>query len=79
MKTSWRKFHLTLKIGIILLIVGTAPFLVVMTLDAIGLVRAGNLVLGTGPLVGLTFYPAVILIIVGIFQTRKAAKKTAHS
>ena len=77
MKTNWKKFHLLLKIGIILFIIGCGPFFIVMGLDALGVIKAGNLALGTGPLVFLTFYPSLILFIIGSILTyRKREKST---
>lgn len=76
-KTTWKKFHITLKIGILLLIFGSLPFLIVMVLDSLGSVTSGNFALGTGPLLVLTRYPAFILIVVGIILTwRKANRAT---
>jgi hypothetical protein len=75
MKLGWNKLHLVLKIGLIILLIGCGPFFVVMGLDALGIVSAGNLALGTGPLVGLSFYPSLILIIIGIILTNRKRSK----
>ena len=64
MRSAWNKFHLTLKIGIISLLVGSGPLLIIIGLDKIGIVNAGN-ALGPGILAMLSFYPSIILIIIG--------------
>ncbi|MEN2284220.1 hypothetical protein AAGF08_18900 [Algoriphagus sp. SE2] len=74
MQLAWKKFHPTLKAGIWLLIIGSGPFLIVMDLDGLGIIEAGNLALGTGPIARLTFIPSLILILLGIFLTRKKDK-----
>jgi hypothetical protein len=75
MKSSWKKLHIILKIGLIILLIGCGPFFVVMGLDALGIISAGNLALGTGPLVALSFYPSLILIVIGgILTYRKRSE-----
>jgi hypothetical protein len=75
MKSYWKKLHLTLKIGLIIFLTGSVPFFIVMGLDALGIISAGNLALGTGPLVLISFYPSLILIIIGSILTyRKRGK-----
>lgn len=73
MGSVWSKFHRTLKIGIILLLLGSGPLLVIIGLDEIGIVNAGNAV-GVGILAMLSFYPSIILIIIGIIFTFKKSK-----
>ncbi|PTM07714.1 MAG: hypothetical protein DA407_10075 [Bacteroidetes bacterium] len=75
MKSSWKKLHILLKIGLIILLIGCGPFFIVMGLDALGVIQAGNLALGTGPLVFISFYPSLILIIIGGILTYKKIKK----
>ncbi|MFC2114309.1 hypothetical protein ACFLRI_03070 [Bacteroidota bacterium] len=78
MKSTWKKLHKTLKIGLIIFILGSGPLLVLIGLDAIGLVEAGNAV-GFGILAMLSFYPSLILIIIGsilTYRKRKKEKKT---
>jgi hypothetical protein len=74
MKSSWDKLHLVLKIGLIIFLIGCGPFFVVMGLDAIGIISAGNFALGTGPLVALSFYPSLILIIIGSILKNRERK-----
>lgn len=73
MGSVWSKFHSTLKIGIILLLLGSGPLLVIIGLDEIGIVNAGNAV-GVGILAMLSFYPSIILIIIGMILTYKKSK-----
>jgi len=68
MRKKWSKLHLTLRIGIILLIVGISPLLIVLGLNELGVIDAGNAV-GPGILAMLTFYPSIILIIIGSVLT----------
>ena len=71
MESTWRKFHITLKIGIILLLIGTGPLFIVMGLDKLGLINAGT-GLGVGLLAVLSFFPSIILIIIGsVLSLRK--------
>jgi hypothetical protein len=77
MKSKWSKLHITLKIGLILFIVGSGPLLTVLGLDALGLVDAGNAV-GPGILAMLSFYPSIALIIIGSILTYRKKKKKDH-
>lgn len=74
MKSTWNKLHLTLKIGLILFVFGAGPLFITMGLDALGLVDAGNAV-GLGILAFLSFYPSIILIIIGSILTYLKRKK----
>ena len=74
MKSTWSKLHKTLKIGIIIFILGTGPLLILLGLDALGLIDAGNAV-GPGILAMLSFYPSIILIIIGSILTYRQRKK----
>lgn len=58
------KFHITLKIGIIILVIGVFPLLLVMLGDTLGLLDAGNAV-GPGILAAVSFWPAIALIVIG--------------
>lgn len=78
MKSTWSKLHKTLKIGIIILILGTGPLLILLGLDALGLIDAGNAV-GPGILAVLSFYPSIILIIIGSILTYRKRKKAKLS
>lgn len=73
MGSAWSKLHKTLKIGIISLLLGSGPLLLIIGLDNIGIISAGN-ALGVGILAMLSFYPSIILIIVGIILTFKKSK-----
>ena len=73
MGSAWSKFHKTLKIGIISFLLGSGPLLIVMGLDEIGILNAGNAV-GVGILAMLSFYPSIILIIIGMILTYKKSK-----
>lgn len=73
MGSAWSKFHRTLRIGIILFVVGSGPLLVIMGLDKIGIINAGN-ALGVGILAMLSFYPSIILIVIGMILTFKKNK-----
>ncbi len=75
MKSNWKKLHITLKIGLIIFLIGSGPFFIVMGLDALGIISPGNLALGTGPLVFISFWPSIILIIIGIVRTYLKGKK----
>ena len=55
MKSTWNKLDKILKIGLILLVVGTGPILIVIGLDSIMIIEAGN-AMGPGILAFLTFY-----------------------
>ena len=74
MKSNWKKLHLTLKIGLIVFVLGASPLLILLGLDALGLIDAGNAV-GPGILAALSFYPSVILIIIGSILTYRERNK----
>jgi hypothetical protein len=67
------KLNLPLKIGIILFALGSSPLLAVIGFDALGLIEAGNPI-GPGILAFLTFWPSIILIIIGSILTYKKNK-----
>lgn len=74
MKTTWSKLHLTLKIGLIVFVIGTGPLLILLGLDALGVIDAGNAV-GPGILAMLSFYPSIILIVIGSILTYRKRNK----
>ncbi len=78
MRKKWRNLHVTLRIGLIILTLGLSPLLIIIGLDALGVVEAGN-ALGPGLLVFITFWPSIILIIIGSILTllkKRKVKKT---
>lgn len=74
MKTTWSKLHLTLKIGLIVFVIGTGPLLILLGLDALSVSDAGNAV-GPGILAMLSFYPSIILIVIGSILTYRKRNK----
>jgi hypothetical protein len=74
MKSTWSKLHLTLKIGLIVFVLGAGPLLILLGLDALGLIDAGNAV-GPGIVAAFSFYPSVILIIIGSILTYRKINK----
>ncbi|SFA99563.1 hypothetical protein [Algoriphagus aquimarinus] len=74
MKTKWSKLHKTLRIGLITLIIGISPLLILLGLNELGVIDAGNAV-GPGILAMLTFYPSIILIIIGSVLTYRNRRK----
>ncbi|MEB2780892.1 hypothetical protein U3A58_10855 [Algoriphagus sp. C2-6-M1] len=78
MRTKWRKLHKTLRIGLIVLVVGSSPLLIIIGLDELGAIDAGNAV-GPGILAMLTFYPSIILIIIGSVLTYRSRRKAMVS
>jgi hypothetical protein len=63
-KNVLSKFHITLKIGILILVIGISPLLLIMLGDNFGILDAGNAV-GPGILAAVTFWPAIALILLG--------------
>lgn len=61
-----------------MLIVGLCPILVLFGLDFLGIIDAGN-ALGPGILAFLTFYPAIILIVIGNILTNRKREKIKSS
>lgn len=76
MKSNWNEFHLTLKVGLIVFVLGAGPLLILLGLDALGLIEAENAV---EPdilvLAMLSFYPSIVLIIIGAILTYRKRKK----
>jgi hypothetical protein len=70
MRRSWRSGWF--RAGVILLLLGTGPLLLVILAAALGLLSDPNPnPVGPGLLAFLTFWPAVILIVVGVVKARK--------
>jgi len=67
-KLFWNKLHKVLQVGLCLLFFGSAPLLIAIALDALSIIDAGNAI-GLGLLTLLTFYPSLVLIVVGIVLT----------
>ena len=63
-KLFWNKLHKVLQVGLCLLFFGSAPLLIVIALDALSVLDAGN-AMAFGLLTLLTFYPSLVLIVVG--------------
>jgi hypothetical protein len=74
MKSTWSILHLTLKIGLIVFILVAGPLLILLGLDALGFIDVGNAV-GPGILAALSFYPSVVLIIIGSILTYRKRNK----
>jgi hypothetical protein len=74
MKSTWNKLHKVLKIGLILFTFGSGPLLTLLLLDTIGVLDASN-AMGPGILALLTFYPSIIIIIIGGILTFIKRKK----
>ncbi|WP_339755581.1 hypothetical protein [Algoriphagus aquimarinus] len=74
MRKKWSKLHLTLRIGLIALIIGISPLLILLGLNELGVIDAGNAI-GPGILAMLTFYPSIILIIIGSVLTYRNRRK----
>jgi hypothetical protein len=68
MRKKWNKLHVTLRIGLIILTVGLSPLLIIIGLDELGVLEAGN-AFGPGLLAMISFFPSVILIIIGAILT----------
>ena len=78
MKSIWSKLHITLKIGLILFLVGFGPLFIVWRLNASGITNADNalwLQIGLQILSFITSLPSIILIIVGGILTFNKLKK----
>ena len=61
------KLNLFVKTGLFTLVLGTGPLLVIIILDALGIVNAPNPV-GFGILSFISFWPAIMLIIIGAYK-----------
>lgn len=62
--------------GVILMVLGTGPLASVMIAGKLGLVddpRANSRVLGT--VAWLTFWPAILLIVVGVLQVQRERRR----
>lgn len=74
MKSTWDKLNKTLKVGLLLFVFGSGPLLILLGLDKLGLIDAGNAIL-PGILAMLSFYPSIILILIGSIITYRKRKK----
>ncbi len=63
------RLNLPLKIGISTLILGSGPLLIILLLETLGIIDVSNPI---GPGI-LTFWPSIILIIIGV--VRESIKK----
>ena len=61
------KLNLFVKTGLFTLVLGTGPLLVLIILDTFGIVNVPNPV-GFGIISFISFWPAIILIIIGAFK-----------
>ena len=76
-KLFWNNLHKVLQVGLCLLFFGSAPLLIVIALDALSIIDAGNgLVFGLLTL--LTFYPSLVLIAVGGVLTLLMRRKKSQ-
>lgn len=67
------------KAGIILLIVGTGPLLFIIIAASIGVWPDPNPnPVGPGLLAALTFWPAMICVVIGVMRVRHARKAAAE-
>ena len=73
-KLFWNNLHKVLQVGLCLLFFGSAPLLIVIVLDALSIIDAGN-AFAFGLLTLLTFYPSLVLIGVGGVNIDKEKKK----
>ena len=64
------RLNLPLKIGISTLILGSGPLLIILLLETLGIIDVSNPI---GPGI-LTFWPSIILIIIGVV-VRESIKK----
>jgi hypothetical protein len=65
LKSTW------VRVGLVLLVVGATPLLFIVTAAALGLWPDPNPnPVGPGILFGLTFWPAIICIVVGVIRAR---------
>ncbi len=68
----WRRLPKLFWIGLGLLVVGSGPLLTIIVAADLGLTRDPNPnPIGFGLLAGLTFWPAVIMIVIGLFKTAR--------
>ena len=76
-KLFWNKLHKVLQVGLCLLFFGSAPLLIVIALDALSVLDAGN-AMAFGLLTLLTFYPSLVLIVVGGVLTLLKRRKNSR-
>ncbi|MDA9362250.1 hypothetical protein N9R28_00960 [Flavobacteriaceae bacterium] len=68
------RLNLPLKVGIPTLILGSGPLLIILLLETLGIIDVSNPI-GPGILAFLTFWPSIILIIIGSILTYKKNKR----
>jgi MFS superfamily sulfate permease-like transporter len=71
MKTKSKK-NILLIIGVVLLVIGSGPLLIIMGLAALGFGDDPNpnpVIFGI--MAGLTFWPSIILIVIGLYRNYK--------
>jgi hypothetical protein len=74
----WRRLPKLFWIGLGLLLAGTGPLFTLVVAADLGLTRDPNPnPIGFGMLAGLTFWPAVILIIAGLFKAARRRESGA--
>ena len=70
MSSFWRSRYF--RVGALLLVVGTGPLLTVIALAKLGLTRDPNPnPIGFGMLAMLTFWPGIILSVLGVVTARR--------
>src|SRR5438105_12519565 len=73
LKSTW------VRVGLVLLVVGATPLLFIITAAALGLWPDPNPnPVGPGILFGLTFWPAIICIVVGVIRARARDRKSTR-
>ena len=75
LKKKWNKLHIVLKTGIITAIAGISPLLIIIGLDKLEFIEAGN-ALGPGLLAFISFWPSVLLITIGSILTLIKRRKS---
>jgi len=73
LKSRIGKLHWTLKVGLIILVIGTGPLLIVGLLQILGAYEGTGL--GFGLLFFVSFWPSIILIVIGVIITALNRKK----
>jgi hypothetical protein len=71
MKTK-SKMNILLIIGVVILVIGSGPLLIIMSLAALGFGDDPNpnpVIFGI--MAGLTFWPSIILILIGLYRNYK--------
>lgn len=72
-----RRFSRVLWIGVILFVLGSGPLLTVIVLASLGMTRDPNPnPVGFGILAFFTFWPSIILMVIGIVRTAALRRQT---